>query len=103
MKIKIKRIVKIIVLNLIFFNLFLYSQSLRDPFKFDQENKKNTQIYPEVLAISKFNNNYGAILKNNLLQETVFEQDIVWGYKVLKVSNNSVILFKDNNKIKLNF
>lgn len=104
MKIKIKNIIKVFLLNLIFFNLFLYSQNLRDPFNFTQENQKNLRLQvPEILAISKFNSNYGAILKNGTHQETVFETDIIWGYKVLKVNNNSVILLKNNNKIILNF
>ncbi len=90
----------------------LHSQNIRDPFNYSTtlsvssekiEIEYSKSYGPKLMAITKYKKGYGAILQHLNNQEVVFKDDIVWGYKVLEISNNNIILLKENLKLVLNY
>ncbi len=102
MKIKYK------LLFLIFLILGLLCKNLlsRNPFFFesDKVNQKNIGNHENInlVAILSCNSSFGAVLQRTDIQETVYIGDTVWGYKVIKICENQIELFKNNKKINLN-
>lgn len=96
---------------LLSFSFVLSNCSLKNPFSFNQKNRslslvadKDLNIKKTILsvqAISTFEKKFGAIIKINADLHTIFQGDIILGYKVLKITKDQVVLVKNDKSIVL--
>lgn len=87
------------------FCMFSFCFASRDPFSVLLNTEKQSQHKIldkiELLGIIKTDTNLNAILKKGINQEIVGLNESVWGYKVLQITLNEVVLLNQNKKLKL--
>ena len=81
----------------------------RDPFSRVQTKKISTQIRKQVndtvnfVGVISTGDSFGAIVQNGNLQEVVYINDKVWGFKVKNITFDSVSLEKDGKIFRHSF